>query len=138
MKFFQKKPKPDVMGFICCETSLNRCRYMMDTFKNEELCLITYLYSTAMIQKNLQVKYSDAIIEQTMKYTDKFFVKKYKKYKDEAFQMKRDQILPVLENDFVASFLHDANICDQEQIVEKELHEWNETMLLISDDIKSM
>ena len=139
MKLFKKKPKPDVMGFICCETSLNRCAFMIDQFHDDSLLYPTYLYSTAMIFKNLEKKYSMEVIVKTQQYCDRFFLKKHKAYTKDQLMTDRGQVMDSLMKDsYVEDYLSFAGIADEKSVVENNLKNWMQTSLLLDDSIKSM
>lgn len=138
MKFFKKKPKPDVMGFICCELSMKRANLMIETFQDESLRVLTYCASTAIIFRNLKQKYSNEIIEKCSYFSDKFFMKKYKDVSEEALYLKRNEINDQIEkNQFVEYFMKSANIQDG-LFVEEQYNDWMNLPFLLDDNIKSM
>lgn len=111
----------------------------MDKFHNDSLLYPTYLYSTAMIFKNLEKKYSAEVIAKTQKYCDKFFLKKHKSYSEKQIVSERNQIMVSLQKDsYVEDFLSFADISDENSVIENNLRNWMQTSLLLDDSIKSM
>ncbi|WP_294562498.1 hypothetical protein [uncultured Traorella sp.] len=139
MKFFKKKPKPDVMGFICCETSLNRSHYIVDQYHDEKLYYPTYLYSTAMIFYNLEKKYSKELIEQIRRHCDRFFLKKNKAYSEEQILSDRNKVMhSVMNHQHIEDYLTLTGLKDENGELADLLDEWMNANLLLSEDIKSM
>lgn len=138
MKFFKKKPKPDIMGFLCCEISMKRADLMIEHFHDESLRLLTYGVSTAIIFKNLKSKYSDEMIAKCATFSDKFFMKKYKNVSKETFDSMRNEIYEqIKKNQLLEYFIKKANVEDC-VFVEEQFDEWMNLPLLLDDNIKSM
>lgn len=143
MSFFKRKPKPDVMGFICYETSHQRMQEIASLIGDSHLDVEVYAFSTGVIQNVLNVQYTQEIIESTMNFCDKFMFKKYKQYRNQKERIAhiRQQIQQVDLKEEQQIFDLVQKTCDIWQVEKKELHEmlstWCSTQLLISSDIKS-
>lgn len=139
MKFFKKKPKADVMGFICCETSLKRSYDMVNRFHDEKLFYLSYLYSTAMIFHDLEKKYSLELIAKIENYCDKFFLKKNKQFRSYEIKKDRSMVMDSIKNEkYIEDFLEKSELKDETGEIQNILDEWNSAGLFLNDDIKSM
>lgn len=136
---FKRKPKPDVMGFICCETTLNRASFLIESFQQDDLLLPVYLYSTAMMMRNLKKKYSDGIVSECEQHCDRFFLKKYQQFHNINLKERRKEIIGLLENDtYIQDFIEENHLSDEKQILENNFRQWKDVPLLLDDHIKSM
>ncbi len=139
MGIFKKKPKPDIMGYICYETSMNRAHFFTETFQDEHLELPFYLISTAIIFHNLKEKYSDAVIDECQYHCDRFYMKKHKDVSLDEMIRQREEITCTIENaTYVEAFLKNKEIEDKNGLVSYNLNQWMEARLLLDDSIKSM
>lgn len=139
MKFFKKKPKPDVMGFICCETSLNRAHYMAEHFHDDKLYYPSYLFSTAIIFYNLEKKYSEELIDKIENHCDRFFIKKNKTYSQDQILSDRSMVKrSLMKQSQIADFLEMSRFVDETGEIADILDDWMAADLLLNEDIKSM
>lgn len=138
MKRLKKKPKADVMGFLCYKVSVARGESLQSRMKQDVL-YPCYLYSTALIFMNFKKKYSDGLIHEIEAYCDRFYLKKHKEIKKNDMLWKREQIISFLdkEND-IEAFLSWSGIRDDEQLVHEALTLWKKVPFLLDEDIKSM